>query len=128
MKGSFWYSVFKEKCPVCHEGDVFLDSNPYHLKTLDKMHRNCSCCGHKFEKEHGFWYGSMYISYGLTVILSSAVFLITYLLSPVVNAWLYIGVIIFVVFVLAPITFRLSRMLWMNIFSHYDPLKAKGCE
>lgn len=125
MKGSRLYSILKEKCPVCQEGDVFESKQKYNLKQFDKMHTNCSHCGHKYEKENGFWYGAMYVSYGLTVGLSAATFVICYLLFPHASVWTYILAIVLVLFALVPVTFRMSRMVWMNLFTHYDPLKAK---
>lgn len=125
MKESLWYSVFRGKCPVCHDGDVFITKNIYDLKKFDKMHENCSSCGHKYEIEHGFWYGAMFVSYALTVAFSVATFVLTYLIYPAATAWVYIWTIITLVILLAPVSYRGSRLIWMNFFSHYDPLKAK---
>lgn len=125
MKGSRLYSILKEKCPVCQEGEVFMFPQKYNYKKFDKMHTNCSVCGHKYEKESGFWYGAMYVSYGLTVAFSSATFVLTYLIYPEASVWIYISAIIAVLILMVPITFRMSRMVWMNLFTHYNPSKAK---
>lgn len=125
MKGTKIYSVLHSKCPVCNEGDVFLTKNPYDLKNLDKMPIRCEVCDHKFELESGFWYGSMYVSYALTVGMGAGTFLITYLIYPQANVWLYIGLITAMVTLLAPLTFRFSRLIWMNMFSKYDALRTK---
>lgn len=124
MKGSKVYSVFREKCPVCHVGDVFESKQLYNLRKFDKMHERCAHCGHKFEIEHGFWYGAMYVSYGLTVAFSVATFMLTYLIYPQADAWLYFGLIVFVIFAAVPVTYRMSRMIWMNMFSSFDPQKV----
>lgn len=120
-----FYSIFKEKCPVCHQGEVYESKQIYNFNKFDKMHEKCSHCGHKFEIENGFWYGAMYVSYALTVAFSVATFILTYLFYPQASAWLYFGMIVFVLLALVPITFRLSRMIWMNFFTHYDPEKSK---
>jgi uncharacterized protein (DUF983 family) len=125
MKGTRWYSIFKAKCPVCHEGDVFESKEVYNLRKFDKMYKNCSHCGHKYEKEQGFWYGAMYVSYALTVAMSVAAFVLTYLIYPPATVWVYISIITITVLFLAPVTFRGSRLIWMNFFNHYDALKAK---
>lgn len=125
MKGSKMYSVLHGKCPVCQEGDVFESKQIYNLRKFDKMPDNCPNCGHKFEIEQGFWYGAMYVSYGFTVALSVAVFLITYLIYPEASSGLYIGLITGAVILVAPITYRMSRLVWMNMFSRFDPLKSK---
>lgn len=126
MKRNLLQSIFTYKCPVCREGDAFSFKNPYNLRNFDKMPEHCSECGHKFEKEQGFWYGAMYVSYALTVAMSVATFVLTYLFYPAATVWVYISAIIAVIFLLAPITFRLSRMVWMNFFAKFDSSKVKS--
>jgi uncharacterized protein (DUF983 family) len=128
MKASMWYSVFKGKCPVCHEGDAFESNEVYNLRKFDKMPERCSHCGHKFEIENGFWYGAMYVSYALTVAISVATFVLTYLIYPEASVWLYISLIVIALIGMAPVTYRASRLVWMNLFTHFDPLKAKKHE
>ncbi len=120
-KESMVYSVFKAKCPVCHEGDVFTSNKVYNIKEFDKMHDKCSVCGHKYEIENGFFYGAMYVSYAMTVAFSVATFLLTYWFWPNAEYYNYIINIILVVVLLAPITYRGSRLLWMKIFTKYNP-------
>ena len=43
---------------------------------MPKMHVNCPNCGHHFEREPGFFFGDMYISYALTVFEAGMVILI----------------------------------------------------
>ncbi len=118
-KGTILYSVFKNKCPKCNEGDFFKDNNPLHLKNVMKMNTNCSQCGFKYEIEPSFFYGAMYISYGLTVGLSIITFIILYLIG--LNL-LHIFIGIFIALVLfTPFSLRLSRLIYSNIFISYDP-------
>lgn len=122
-KGTKLYSIWNEKCPVCHEGDSFLTKKKYELRSFDKMHKYCSVCNHKFEIETGFWQGAMYVSYAVTVAFSVALFLLTYLIYSNTGVWMYISIISFGALVFAPINYRLSRMIWMNMFSTFSPLK-----
>jgi uncharacterized protein (DUF983 family) len=122
LKDKF-YSVFKGKCPACHQGDIFESGAIYNPKKFDKMYEKCAHCGHKYEIENGFWYGAMYVSYGLTVAFSVATFVLTYLIYPDADAWLYFGLIVFVLLALVPITFRYSRLIWMNLFTSFNPNK-----
>jgi len=118
-KGTILYSIFKNKCPKCNEGDFFEDNNPLHLKKVMKMNTYCSHCGFKYEIEPSFFYGAMYISYALTVGLAIITFIILYLINLDL---LYIFIIIFVNLVLfTPYTLRLSRLIYGNIFISYDP-------
>ncbi len=124
-KESKIYSILNEKCPVCHEGNAFISSEKYDLKKFHKMPIRCENCNHKFEIEGGFWQGAMYVSYALTVAISIATFVLTYLIYQETDAWVHIGLISLVSLILAPLNYRYSRMIWMNIFTSYNPNKAK---
>lgn len=122
-KGSKLYSIATAKCPKCHEGDLFLDPNPYHLKNMDKMHVNCPVCEQPSEPEPNFYYGAMYVSYAYTV----ALFVATYIISAVfigLGMWTTVGILGGVLVVLGPYLFRLSRITYLNFFVKYDPNAA----
>lgn len=119
-KGSKLYSIFKFKCPKCHEGEFFISRNLYDLKCLGKNHEKCDCCGHKFELETGFFYGAMYVSYALAIAFSVAIGVAIYVLFPESPYYVYITAILSGLVLLMPLTFGLSRMIWMNFFTSYD--------
>lgn len=84
------------------------------------MYERCSHCGLKYEREPGFFYGAMYVSYALTVALwaTLAVAVFTfYNMSP----WLFLGIGVGVLLILLPIIYRMSRAIWISIFVKYDP-------
>lgn len=118
FKTSATYSILGNKCPKCHQGDFFIESNPYNLKKFDKMHHRCPVCNENFERETGFYYGAMYVSYGLTVGFGIFLFL---LMSVLFNAEVLTYIITFAVLqiILMPLFFRLSRLVWINIFVKY---------
>jgi uncharacterized protein (DUF983 family) len=113
------YSIFNGTCPVCHEGKVFKYNQVFHPSKFDKMHERCDRCGHKYEIETGFFYGAMYVAYALSVAMSVATFVLTYLIYPDTPYWVYIMNILIILVVLAPITFRGGRLIWMNFFHSY---------
>ena len=73
-QGTKLYSILHAKCPKCHQGDFFETSNPYNLKKFDKMYNRCAVCAEDFERETGFYYGAMYVSYALTVAFGVALY------------------------------------------------------
>lgn len=115
MKVSLLSSVFRNKCPHCREGDLFLTKNPYNFSNIDKMPDNCPKCGQKYWIEPGFYYGAMYISYGLTVALSVAVFVAMIVLWHFDIKW-YLGLNFTAMVILFPLIFRLSRSVWAHIY------------
>ncbi|PQB03607.1 DUF983 domain-containing protein [Aureitalea marina] len=124
MKGTKLYSIFKGRCPVCHEGEMYQKSNPYILnRTLD-MHERCSHCNTKYKIEPSFFYGAMYVSYGVGVAFAVAAFVIAFFMLGLsrLNTFFFItGTLV----VLLPLILRLSRNIWINFFFKYDPEKAK---
>ena len=118
-KGTKIYSVLHNKCPRCQEGDFFVKSAGFRFKDNLKMHQKCSHCGLKYMLEPSFFYGAMYVSYGITVAMAVAVFVTTQLLGLGLLSSL-IG--IFIVLVLAnPFIMRVSRILYINLFIKYKP-------
>jgi len=109
------------KCPQCMSANMFLDKNPYHLKTMSKMYSHCHNCGLNFEPEPGYYYGAMYASYAFTIAISVALFLIYYTLFENFSALTYIVVLTVVLLLMAPYTFRTARAIWLNIFTNYRP-------
>ena len=85
------------------------------------MNVNCDKCGHKFEKEKGFYIGAMYASYAVTVAFSVATFVTTYLIYQDTPYWVYIINILIILLILAPLNFRLGRLIWINLFNGHDP-------
>lgn len=114
-KGTKVYSIFLFKCPRCHEGNLFVNSNPYNLKTTGKMNERCSVCDEDFNPEPGYYFGATYVSYALVIIVGTAAFLIGYLLFGVISKIAIIGSVV----VLAPIIVMLSRAIWINFFVKY---------
>jgi uncharacterized protein (DUF983 family) len=124
LKGSKVYSIFAGVCPVCHQGKMYKEPNPYKMRKLFKMNERCSFCGLKFKMEPSFFFGAMYVSYGIGVAISVALFIITYYfigLGRLASFFSIIGGLFF----LYPVIIRLSRNIWINFFLDYDPSKAK---
>lgn len=118
-KGTKLYSIVNGKCPKCHKGDFFKYSFTFHPSKVTKLHDNCSHCNLKYMMEPSFFYGAMYVNYGITVAISIAVFVITKLFLDFDLLQSFLSVIVALV-VLAPINLRLSRILWINMFVNYQ--------
>lgn len=119
-KGSKFYSIIKAKCPACHEGEMFNDPNPYHLKTLADMPSHCSVCDQVYEPEPNFYYGAMYVSYAYTVAISVAIYIIVAVFLGL-GMWETIIALGVILVGFSPVLFRISRSTWLNIFVHFKP-------
>ncbi len=107
-------SLFQYKCPKCESGEVFSERK---YLSLGKMNANCSKCQHKFEQEPGFFFGAMYVSYALTIAIAVAIYVISHLLFESLSIAEIVGVIALSFVVFAPINYKISRMVWMYIFT-----------
>ena len=115
------------KCPRCRRGAMYKDPNPYKkitLKHIFDMHEKCPVCGQKYDLEPGFWYGTAYVSYALTVAISSTTFVAWLVLIGVSTEdnrifwWLGLNAVALVI--LQPWIMRLSRVIYMRFFIRYD--------
>lgn len=118
-KGSKLNSILTGTCPRCQNESMYLDKNPLHFSKILKMNEKCSHCGLKYQIEPSFFYGAMYVSYGLNVALGVAAFVISYLIF---NSSIKIAFIAIVVsnIVLFPFVLRWSRNIYINMFVSFD--------
>jgi uncharacterized protein (DUF983 family) len=119
-KGSKLNSILTGSCPKCQNESMYLDKNPLHLNNVLKMHEHCSHCGLKYQIEPSFFYGAMYVSYGLNVAIGIAAFIVSYLIFHSSLKVAFIAIIASLV-VLFPFVLRWSRNIYINIFISYDP-------
>ena len=129
-KPGFLYSLLTNRCPRCRRGKLFKTDNAYNLRNLVKMHDHCPVCGQQTELEVGFYYGTGFVSYALSIALCVASFVAWWVLIGfslkdnrlfwwiLINALLLIG--------LQPMIMRLSRTIWLWFFVRYSPHWNQG--
>ncbi|EDP97486.1 DUF983 domain-containing protein [Kordia algicida OT-1] len=118
-KGSKLYSILTGTCPKCHNERMYVEKNPYKLNATLKMHETCSHCGTRYKIEPSFFYGAMYVSYGVGIAFAVAAFIISrYFIGTelLTSFFAIMGTLIFFM----PIIMRLSRNIWINLFMSYD--------
>lgn len=123
-KGKKLYSILKGLCPKCQEESMYVESNPYQLSSTLKMHDRCSHCGVKYKMEPSFFYGAMYVSYGLGTAIAIAVFIISFVFCSwsLTTTFVAIAIVLIAMF---PLVMRWSRNIWINFFVPYDPTSKK---
>ena len=119
-KGSKLYSILTGTCPKCQNESMYLDKNPLHFNKILKMNENCSHCGLHYQIEPSFFYGAMYVSYGLNVAIGIAAFIISFVFFDS-NLKVALIVIIASLILSFPFVLRLSRNIYINMFVSYDP-------
>jgi uncharacterized protein (DUF983 family) len=119
------WGVLTNRCPRCREGKIYETNNAYNFKKNLKMHETCPVCGQPTEIEVGFYYGTSYVSYALTVAYSVATFIAWWVIlgfslydNSIIYWLIFNGVTLIA---LQPVFMRLSRTLWLSWFVKYDP-------
>lgn len=118
-KPSLFYTILNAKCPRCREGNMFPPGTLYTRRFAD-MYPKCPCCGQTFEPEPGYYYGAMYVSFGFSTAIFLGVLLVLSFVVEEITLALVMGLVLVIVVGLLPVTFRLSRALWINIFIRYE--------
>lgn len=99
-------------CPLCGRGSLF--------SGLFRMHANCPHCGAKFEREPGFFLGSIYINYGITALVTVTAYMVMFF-----NRWLFdwqrMTIVLAVAVVLPMLLHRHARALWLGFDQWHDP-------
>ena len=116
-------SIFKYRCPRCRSSKLFQE--PFDFRNPLAMNDKCPVCGQHFTPEPGFYYGAMFISYGLGVFyIFLPALILTFGFDWPVNRTMTF------VLILAAITFfrlmRLARSVWIHIVVRFDePYREK---
>jgi uncharacterized protein (DUF983 family) len=113
-----WRSL-RLRCPVCGRGKLF--------RGWFSMYDSCSECGLKFQRESGYWLGSIYFNYGLTALLVTVGYLGLWfadLVSPeTLAAILAVFALVFPLWF-----FRYARSLWIGFDHLMDPIDRAGTQ
>jgi len=126
-KPGYLWSMITMRCPRCRRGPMFKDKNPFrklNLSHIFNMYDNCPVCRQKYDLEPGFWYGTGYVSYALSVAILATTFVVWLVLIGVsaddnrIFYWLISNVVLLVV--IQPWLMRISRVIYMRFFIRYD--------
>jgi uncharacterized protein (DUF983 family) len=117
-RGSRLKAILLLRCPNCLRGRVF--AGPV------QMHETCPACGVRFNREPGYFFGAMYVSYPLAVVVLGLLALAVQGLRPGWPWLACLGVAFVPFLLLVPLVFRYSRVIWMH-FDHWaDPEGLPG--
>jgi uncharacterized protein (DUF983 family) len=100
-------------CPRCRRGKVF--------RSTWRMNDACPVCGLVFEREHGYFTGAMYLSYGLGIPIIGLLTLLAWLLRRDWPIWALVLAAWVAFLPLVPWVFRMSRVLWIHLDRLLDP-------
>lgn len=115
-KGTKLYSILYQRCPSCQEHSMFKYSA--FSPKFAEMHATCPVCRFDLIQEPSFYFGAMYVSYAIQVVVFVAVyFALRYTIDP--GTWTYVTWMIIGAIAILPVNFRISRAGWINLFVSY---------
>jgi uncharacterized protein (DUF983 family) len=124
-KGSKLYSIATMTCPQCQESHMMV-ANPYRFSTMGEVKDKCEVCGLDLKPEPGFYYGAMYVSYGLGVAIFVTIWASCNLFFDNVGVWTQISLVLIALIGLGPYLYALSKVIWANIFFSYKANATSG--
>jgi uncharacterized protein (DUF983 family) len=121
---SYLSSTLGCRCPRCREGKLFKHPVSIRMNKNMEMNKECPVCAQPTEIEVGFYYGTGYVSYVLSIvicILSLLLWWLTIGLSVDDNRFFFwLGFNATLLLALQPWLMRLSRSIWISWFVGYD--------
>ncbi len=112
--------MLSNQCSKCGAGAIF--------KYFFIMNQNCPNCGHHFEREEGFFLGSMIIAYFAVTLLALPVLLVS-VFKYEIEFGAALALAATVMAVTMPSLYRYSKLMWIHLEERiYISFKAKRNE
>ncbi|TYA69940.1 DUF983 domain-containing protein [Seonamhaeicola marinus] len=109
------HGILTNTCPNCKKGKIYEETNIYFNFRKPKMKKGCDTCNFTFDKEPGFFYGAMYVSYALGIIEALLTFLVAYFFFDIGLDLKLLGIISLVLLVMSSFNLRVSRIIWIYL-------------
>ena len=117
--GTMLGRALRKRCPRCGGSGIF--------RTFGELHPRCPTCGLRFEREQGYWVGSMIINTVVTFGLLLAVLVGGMVILWPDVPWTPLFVATVLVAGLTPVLFHpRSRTVWMAIEMSYHPVDTEA--
>jgi uncharacterized protein (DUF983 family) len=104
-------AVLRQVCPRCLRAKVW--------EGLWRMRAVCPECGLRFEREPGYFLGAMYYSYAISIAAGAPPAITGMVLDW--PTWATGLAATAAIALASPISFRLSRVLWLHMDQAFDP-------
>jgi hypothetical protein len=89
------------------------------FRGIFRMNETCPACGFKFEREPGYFLGSIYINYGLSALISAVTWMTLRYGVGVPALPLAFGLGVFIV-IFGSLFFRYARALWLAMDCRFE--------
>ncbi|MFN2490398.1 MAG: DUF983 domain-containing protein [Actinomycetota bacterium] len=104
----------RRRCPVCGLGKPFTG--------WFRMMHECPHCGHRYEREDGYWVSAMIVNTAVTEAIFAILFIGVLAASLPEVDWVALLIVGAVTNVVAPVIFYpLSKTVWVALDLHFHP-------
>ena len=110
-------SAARLRCPRCGGGPIF--RGPFTMKEA------CPRCGLVFEREPGYFIGSIYLNYGMTTVLMISGYFALEKMAGL-GPWSCLAMCGLFGVVFPLLFFRHARTLWLAVDQFFDPTDEGG--
>lgn len=107
------------KCPQCGESKLF-----HHWV---QMYPKCEHCGLTYEREPGYFLGSIYINYGLTAISTTVAYVAFHIVMGYSNAWVVPPLVAYCI-IFPVLFFPFARAYWLAMDLSFDRYRGDDDE
>ena len=104
------FRALRLKCPRCGQTPMFTG--------LFRMQERCSHCELKYEREPGYFVGSLYVSYAIACVFFGVGIVAGHLLLPHWDLSWFVPILVLLFLPLAPTVARYARVIWLY-FDHW---------
>jgi len=112
LLGTVLSRAVRLRCPRCGEGKLFFKAF--------RMYQDCPNCNLHYERDPGYFLGSMYINYGCTSLILTVSYLVLHFIAGIENRALLWPLVTFVV-LFPMLLFRYARSFWLALDRFVDP-------
>lgn len=108
----------RKRCPRCASGGVF--------RSFFDLHQRCPGCGHRFQREPGYWVGAMIIITVITFGLFLLVFVGGMVLTWPDVPWNLLAVVTILANLVVPAAlYPVAKTLWVALELGWNPLEPE---
>jgi uncharacterized protein (DUF983 family) len=107
-----WWRALRLRCPKCGKSPIF--------RGWFAMHDACLSCGRRFQRDAGYFLGSIYFNYGVTAMLVVVMYFAMYFRDWLTDRDRLIVLSLFAI-VFPMWFFRYARAFWIAFDERWDP-------
>jgi uncharacterized protein (DUF983 family) len=105
-------AILEGKCPRCREGNIF-EVSMASFRKITAIRDHCPVCNKSLHPEVDFYFGAMFMSYVLSVVLVAVTMVTLNVIFEDPSLTMYLVSVVVVNIILMPLMLRFSKVLYL---------------